>query len=474
MRCPVIVVAALVSLSLVGSAHAGGPGEPDSSFWGTGWAEVSWGAGTQTTSVHSSGETGGRFVVSGNAGGAFATDVSVTSFLRDGQVDSGFGFLGTSTFTVPGASAGIAVRQVLFTEGLTVVVVGDASFGGTRKVFLAHLGPTGALDPNFGSGGIVVTTFGVSQSGAWAADAVLSVDQDEPATWITVVGWLEHQTLNRDLGVFGVFDLSDGSLYGAQVGAIPTTGERWLRIARDFDHCGYILGERDGELVVRNNTHELPGCVYEAPTAAFTLELPQAPGAQLRAAGITRIHSECCAGAWFDLAIVAWVESGLLTQPTVVFRTAGPYSELRSDWGSGGMVFVDASEGGYHGFQAVRAIPAWRSTGTSADGVFLAGTELGTGGNRDRVRLVHLTDNAGVENSGFPTAGTLGPDAARDHHVRDAAIVARGARVEVIVAATTSLDLDLTPRGFLTMNCANHCVFGDGFESGDISEWSTP
>ncbi len=449
---------------------AADPGQPDPNYWGDGWAELNWGAGTQVTSVDQWG-TIDAFYAAGNAGGANGTVVSVSRFDLAGNADGGWGFLGTASFSIPGASAGINVRKVLGAPDGGAVVVGDALFSGTRQVFIARLDIDGVLVPTFGVAGIVITTFGIpsTTAGAAAADASLDLDLSQTSAWISVVGWLEHQTFGRDLGVFGVFSFTDGSLSGAQSSAVPSTGERWLRIADVFGRCGAILGESDGELVVRASLEALPGCINIAPSANFLLELPAAPAAGLRAADLSFISNPTNTGV--DLAIAAWVETGLVTRPTAIFRTTGLTDTLRPEWGSSGVAFVDATTAGYNGFRASRIHPDLRSGGESA-GVLLAGIEQATGANVDRVRVARVAAPNGTVDPTFPSGGTVGPDTARDHHVRDADLLI-GDGVRILAAVTTANPMDLTPRGFLQVNCAARCIFDDGFESGTTSQWST-
>lgn len=457
-------VVSTMCLVLSSSLLAAGPGQPDPSYWGDGWAELNWGPGTRTLAVAEQWwGTGSRFVVAGHTGG---TTVSVTRFNGDGSVDTSFGFLGTASFTVPGAASGLEVRKVLLTWDLHTVVVGDASFGGNREVFLARLTPNGTLLTTFGNNGILVTTFGVSNAntGAWASDAVLEYPGSFANGWIQVVGWLDHHVFNRDLGAYGAFDLASGNLIGTHIGSMPTTGERWLSIGPNAGRCGIILGERDGTTIVRSSWDFLPGCADDPHNVSFPVSLPALPGAVVQPRGITLMNEPTQPD--LDVAIAVWVESGLATQPTAIIGYTLAGSRV-SGWGDNGVAYIDATTPGYNGFDLAGLVSEW----PDATGIIVVGTELGAGTSLDRVRVARIMPTDGSLDPRYPTAGVLGPDASRNHRTQDAAVLLEsGSRV--LTAVTTENPLDFTPRGFLMVNCANACIFDDGFESGATNAWS--
>ncbi len=120
----------------------------------------------------------GKIVLAGASGVPQQRDeaFALARFKPDGSLDSGFGSAGmvTTRFASPGDEAAQAL--VLQPDG-KIVAVGSELVGsreGPSDFALARYTPEGVLDPTFGSGGKVTTTFGSASD--FANGAVLQPD----------------------------------------------------------------------------------------------------------------------------------------------------------------------------------------------------------------------------------------------------------------------------------------------------------
>src|SRR3954470_16862575 len=95
----------------------------------------------------------GRATVAGSRDGR---GFLVVRLRPDGSRDPSFGRHGAMTVRFRGASGASAHAVALFRDG-RVLVAGTVTIGGARRFAAARLLPRGGLDPNFGSGGAVVT-----------------------------------------------------------------------------------------------------------------------------------------------------------------------------------------------------------------------------------------------------------------------------------------------------------------------------
>jgi uncharacterized delta-60 repeat protein len=110
----------------------------------------------------------GKIVVAGNAvvGGGRSRDFALARFNIDGSLDSTFGSSGVVYTAVAGAYGTTceAVAVALQSNG-DIVAGGDSNQTGNSYEFtLVRYTPSGALDPTFGSGGIVLTPQGTDLS----------------------------------------------------------------------------------------------------------------------------------------------------------------------------------------------------------------------------------------------------------------------------------------------------------------------
>lgn len=188
-------------------------GSVDTSFGSNGIATLAIGNGSGTaTSVMIL--PNGRILLAGSAGGDFA----VARLMPDGAVDTSFGLAGKSTIRVNGAE-GTPGKALLLQDGRVVLSGTVASADGGDMVLIRFL-PNGALDPEFGQGGVATVDFGgAGDSGyavAAAADGALFVagaSMADPVTWkdFAVAKVLPSGTPDPAFGVNGrvVFDLGN-------------------------------------------------------------------------------------------------------------------------------------------------------------------------------------------------------------------------------------------------------------------------
>ena len=286
-------------------------GEVDPGFATGGWMNPSWPGDFGPSPGALITDSADRIVMAVNTG------TSTVRFLRTsdtGTIDSSFGFLGSVSLTVPGASTARIVR-LLPGVGNGLIAVGDAELTDGRWIVVFQLYEDGSLADKFGIDGFAFTRGGVTGVEAFAADAALNGAMNDQ---LEVVGWVEHQALARDLGLRAIIDLgAGGTLAETTISAVPSVGERWLRIADSGSgqSCHAVLAERDGALLVFGYSGPAsPSC--GAPSFMLPLSLPAAPSATLRASGLVRASNG-------DFVVAAWVEAGLLTKPTAYFRTVG-------------------------------------------------------------------------------------------------------------------------------------------------------
>lgn len=432
-------------------------GEVDPDFATAGWLNPSWPGDFGPSPGALTTDSADRIVMAVNTG------TSTVRFLRTsdtGTVDSSFGFLGSVSLTVPGASTARIVR-LLPGVGNSLIAVGDAELTDGRWIVAFQLYEDGSLVDKFGIDGFAFTRGGVTGGEAFAADAALNGAMNDQ---LEVVGWIEHQALARDLGLRLIIDLGDGgTLAETTVSAVPSVGERWLRIADSGSGqpCHAILAERDGALLVFGYSGPAsPSC--GAPSFTLPLSLPGAPGAALRASGLVRASNG-------DFVVAAWVESGLLTKPTAYFRTVGATAALRSTWGNAGIAYVDAANTDWVGFQASRLL----ADGWTGD-ILSVGSELGTGGltgTVHRVRAARLLSANGALDPSVPLSGAISPDSNRHHRVRDVAIVTSTGRPAAAVSTHMTDGFDV-PKTWLVGLQNSNVLFGDGFETATTGAWS--
>jgi len=115
----------------------------------------------------------GKLVAVGSVGGHQGAFV-VARFLPSGALDAGFGSGGKGTPTTRGQASAQAYAAAVQPDGNILVGGGLGSTSDNVAFALARYRPGGDLDPGFGAGGLVTTTFAGGGSGAHA----LAVDAD--------------------------------------------------------------------------------------------------------------------------------------------------------------------------------------------------------------------------------------------------------------------------------------------------------
>lgn len=157
-------VMALLATTAAPSASHASPGDLDPAYNGTGQARYSFG----TSGDYTAGavpQADGRIVVAGTTYNGSSADWCVLRYNSDGSPDVSFGSGGRVLIHVGERAECTAVR--LQPDGM-IVLAGSASTSPTAppKIRVLRLQTGGALDPNFGVGGIVTTDIGVQDDKA--------------------------------------------------------------------------------------------------------------------------------------------------------------------------------------------------------------------------------------------------------------------------------------------------------------------
>ena len=109
----------------------------------------------------------GRMAVAGHAAIGGSDDFMVLRYLDDGSLDPSFGTGGKVT-TAVGAGSDVAAALAIQPDG-KLVAVGAVEADGASDIGVARYDADGALDPSFGTDGVVITPIGASFDGANAA-----------------------------------------------------------------------------------------------------------------------------------------------------------------------------------------------------------------------------------------------------------------------------------------------------------------
>ncbi len=182
----------------------------------------------QFTDVHVS--ANGRVVATGWAESALVPAFAAARYLLDGRLDDTFDGDGIARIDVT-AGADRAFASALQPDGRVVLVGAAAGEWG-----IVRLGPRGHLDPSFGDGGRLVTSFG---PGYDEADAVAIRSNGK----VVVAGRIRTGTKDD----FGVLRLKPGGKHDLTFGA----GGRVLTdVAGGSDAAHDLLVQANGKLVV--------------------------------------------------------------------------------------------------------------------------------------------------------------------------------------------------------------------------------
>jgi uncharacterized delta-60 repeat protein len=160
-------------------------GSPDASFGGAGrlWNPAAvFGSGRAAIAVQGD----GKILVSSTAASNLE-DFALSRYNPDGSIDATYGSNGMVTTDFNNGSQERAMTVVLQADG-KAIVGGFSSLGLSGDVFaLARYGTDGSLDASFGTGGKVVTDFGVSL-------ALVNVLLVQPDGKIVAVGFASNGT----------------------------------------------------------------------------------------------------------------------------------------------------------------------------------------------------------------------------------------------------------------------------------------
>jgi uncharacterized delta-60 repeat protein len=193
----VILVLHLVVFTHVALVSAA-PGDLDSTFGVGGKAIITIAASKSVAlAVASQGE---KTIVAGYIFNGDVNDMVVARLDSSGSLDATFGSSGSTIVQIPAGNS--APTSLAIQSDGKIVVVGSVNVGTNRKFALVRLDLNGALDPSFGTGGIVTTSLGISQD---VANSVVI----QPDGKILVGGW-SRQASSPDFAI--VRYQSNGSL----------------------------------------------------------------------------------------------------------------------------------------------------------------------------------------------------------------------------------------------------------------------
>jgi uncharacterized delta-60 repeat protein len=259
---------------LVGSTTAGGfseffieqllsTGAPDPAFGSSGVVTTRAGAGDSTASGASL-QTDGRLVVGGSSG----QDAVLVRYMSDGTLDPSFGS-GGIVKTAIGGTDSYLTSLALQNDGK--VLVGGSAYDQASSTFgyaLARYMPDGSLDPSFGTGGEAIVTLGTSD----AAAVALAIQTDGTIVTAGTNGGRDFVLMR--FAPDGTLDPSFGS-GGIARTPVPTAAQSVLLRSMVLGPDGEILvaGSDGAQWVIarfladgsRDETFGVGGFAYEYP-----------------------------------------------------------------------------------------------------------------------------------------------------------------------------------------------------------------
>src|SRR5215813_8718294 len=181
----------------------------------------------------------GKIVVGGSANLDGGYNFELVRYNNNGTLDATFGTDGkvTTTFGVPqqGFSYALAYSLALQQDG-KIVLAGEATVNGDRDFALARYNSNGTLDPSFGTGGKVTTTFGQN-------DVAFSVAV-QPDGKIVTAGFALFKFALARYNSNGTLDPSFG-----------TGGKVTTAIGGLNDAAGRLALQGDGKIVVSGRSY---------------------------------------------------------------------------------------------------------------------------------------------------------------------------------------------------------------------------
>lgn len=159
-----LLVPVVLSLLLLQNASAQQIGDPDSTFSADGITTTHIGSAGGDWGNDMAVQPDGRILVGGTS---FVNGVASFALVRydlDGALDPTFGTAGVVTTMIPGEAAAVALQP----DG-RIVITGYANTVDSSGVAVVRYNPDGSLDSTFGGDGIVMTDVGPGQEVAYAA-----------------------------------------------------------------------------------------------------------------------------------------------------------------------------------------------------------------------------------------------------------------------------------------------------------------
>jgi uncharacterized delta-60 repeat protein len=153
------ILACLVLALVTAIPAAAAPGDLDTGF-GTG-GSVFTAPGTSNTIYGVRVQSDGKIVAAGQSNSGFTSRIGVARYNADGSLDSSFGSSGTVVTTI--GSGAIATDLVVQADG-KIVVAGVATISSVTQFAVVRYNADGSLDSTFGTGGVVTTALGTSDT----------------------------------------------------------------------------------------------------------------------------------------------------------------------------------------------------------------------------------------------------------------------------------------------------------------------
>jgi uncharacterized delta-60 repeat protein len=178
-------------------------------------------------------QTDGKIVLAGNCLNGTTANACVARFNGNGTLDDTFGTTGAGF--VPLGSGSAEFSDISLTTSGEIVVVGRCIAGGSISFCAARLTASGALDTNFGSGGVAAVSFD-------AMDATPTATALQANGKIVLAGYCSD-------GLTDVFCLARLSASGSLDLTFNTTGRVTTTLASNGSLANDVLVQSDGKIV---------------------------------------------------------------------------------------------------------------------------------------------------------------------------------------------------------------------------------
>ncbi len=309
------LISVLVLLTALVVPALAAPGDLDPTFGGSGYVVTGATGSQEFTGVVQ--QPDGKLVAVGYDTGA-GRDFAVVRYNTSGTLDGTFG-TGGKVVTSFGSGNDIANAVALQADG-NIVAAGSATYGATTVIAVArYLSPTGALDPSFGTGGLVTTTIGTSATAnavAIQADGKIVVAGEANALF-AVVRYNTNGTLDTAFDTDGIVTTSVGGANDIAHAVLVQTDQKIVAIGEtdngstnDFALVRYAT---NGAL---DSTFDFDGIVltdFGVNDIAYAAALQ--PDGKIVAAGSTDSDTTS-----FDFAVARYNTTG---SPDTTFNTTG-------------------------------------------------------------------------------------------------------------------------------------------------------